>query len=295
MEPQSSVSLLQLGGLMAGLVIVAFVFLGAALWITRRRSQTTPKPAAKKQPQPTTKRPAQRPRPSQERQRQQARPQNRRMESPSTNAPAPNAPPGATELMRVYRDPANGELIIQIEGEDYRTLGDIKQAGIEKPFLAVLRDLARTAKETGDQVTRQMPARPAHPVEPTPEPAPARAPLTAVPPTIEELTGSTMQTQEPEPIGTFFGNMRKMVPGGPSNEELEQPLGIADQIEAVLQLKLLNSEAFQGHRLHIKPAPGGGVRIEVGDKIYEAVSDIENVGIREFVQSAIQDWERQQG
>lgn len=311
MEPQSSVSLLQLGGLMVGLIVVAVIFIVAALLITRQRNESTRKaradapaqPAKKRRKQTASGRPSRKPqtsrqpsstkRPAQQKRRKPA--SQPTIETPPAPDEAVPAPYGATELMRVYRDPAGGDLIIQIDGENYRTLGDIKQAGIEKPFMAVLRDLARTAKETGNQLSSEATERPPQTTQPAPDPTPDRPPLTAVPPTLEELTGETSQPQEVEPMGTFFGNVRKMIPGSPSDVEMAAPLGIADQIEAVLQLKLLTSETFKGQRLHIKPAPSGGVQIEVGDKIYEAVSDIEDDGIREFVQSAIQDWERQQG
>lgn len=286
MEPTTSVSLVQLGGLMIGLVILAAIFLIAALMITRRRKPSVKKtkPAEAKRPaaQPTTSRiPAQRtPRPP---------------TTGTVRAPVQDpAPPGAVEAMRIYRQ-ADDSLIIQIEDQQYRTLGDIRQAGIEKPFLAILRELARIAKETGGQVTHtEVTAPPESESIAAAPPPPPSPPITPVP-SMEELTATFGAANDSQPMGTFFGNMRRMIPGSPSEADMNQPPGIADQIEAVLQLKLLSSEEYRGQRIHVRAAPGGGVQIEVGDNLYEAVGDIEDDGIRAFIQSAIQDWDRQQG
>ncbi len=303
-EPQSSISLLQIGALMGGLFILALVLMGVALVLTRRR-----KPAARKGAQnkatpdaraKSPRKPAERPASPD---RQAGQPERRRPQpaaeptpSPApasvaaapqpAQATAPPPPPQAAEVMRVYRDEHDNSLIIEVDGARYRTLGDIKQAGLDRPFLATLRELARIAKETGDQVTQEAG---------TPPPPAAEPRLSAPLPSLEELTGSAPSPGEAEPIGTFFGNMRRMIPGGPSDIELDKPMGIADEIEAILQLKLLSSEEFRGRGIHIRSAPGGGVQIQVGTQVYDAVGDIEDEGIRAFVQSAIQDWERQQG
>lgn len=308
-EPQSSISLLQIGALMGGLLILALVLMGIALIVTRRRKPAPRKPV-QDAPARSGRKPAERsPTPA----RQAGQPPRQRTRPaadpppPSPPQPAPiempvasgsPPPPQTAEVLRVYRDERDDALIIEVDGARYRTLGDIKQAGIDRPFLATLRELARIAKETGDQVTQDAsaPQPSAQAVPPSAAEPPAAAPLLATPlPSLEELTGIAPRPQEAEPIGTFFGNMRRMIPGGPSTTELDQPLGFADEIEAILQLKLLSSDEFRGRGIHIRSAPGGGVQIEVGTRVYEAVGDIEDEGIRAFVQSAIQDWERQQG
>lgn len=309
MESQSSISLLQIGALMGGLLIVALVLMAIALFITRRRKPAQRKPAPTRPTQGararSQRKPAERPtapdrqarQPSEERRQPAASP----AQFPPPVEPAPAVsppPPQSTEVLRVYRDERDGALIMEVDGARYRTLGDIKQAGHEKPFLATLRELARIAKETGDEVTQGVsdPEPPAPASPPRPAPAQPASPLPAATlPSMEELTGRAPSPGEAEPIGTFFGNMRRMIPGGPSETDLEQPMGIADEIEAILQLKLLSSEQFRGRGIHIRSAPGGGVQIAVGTQVYEAVGDIEDEGIRAFVQSAIQDWERQQG
>lgn len=71
-------------------------------------------------------------------------------------------------------------------------------------------------------------------------------------------------------------------------------LNLAAAIEAYLQHKLHFSGDYADRRLHIHSAPGGGVRIQVDDRYYDAVSDIEDPAIRQFIAETIQEWQDQQ-
>src|SRR5262249_11356221 len=77
-------------------------------------------------------------------------------------------------------------------------------------------------------------------------------------------------------------------------QKLEQKpvpeINIAGAIEAYLQYKLQHSPEYAGHSIHIHPAPGGGVSIEADGKYYEAVSDVADPAVREFIAQAIQEW-----
>jgi hypothetical protein len=253
--------------------------------------------------------------------------------NPASTPPPPapvNAPPDATEIMRIWRDVVDGSLIIQIGDEHYRTMGDVKLAGQERRFMAVLRELARLAKETGSEVTTAPPAAsepppapqpalpPAEPApvaaaplpqpepeelappapepEPAPVPAPDPGPVQPVAPPVQQPAAPA--ANDSEPIGSFFQNVRKAVQTGGKSAQVEptpEPPGIAQQIELILQAKIQATPAFQGRRIHIHPSVSGGVTIEADGTFYEAVSDIEDEDVRAFVQSAIQAWEQRSG
>jgi hypothetical protein len=68
-------------------------------------------------------------------------------------------------------------------------------------------------------------------------------------------------------------------------------LNIAGAIEAYLQYKLRHTPEFDGRSIHIYPSPDGGVSIEVDDRYYDAVSDIDDPTVREFIATAIQEWQ----
>jgi hypothetical protein len=98
-----------------------------------------------------------------------------------------------------------------------------------------------------------------------------------------------------EPIGSFFDNVRRAVRDRGKDKTAEPAVvSIPDQIEAYLQYRLALTPPFLGRSIHVREAPGGGVRIEVDGRFYEAVSDIEDTNVRDFVRTAIQEWEDKQ-
>jgi len=68
-------------------------------------------------------------------------------------------------------------------------------------------------------------------------------------------------------------------------------LNIAGAIEAYLQYKISHTPDFQGRNIHIYPSPDGGVSIEAEGRYYDAVGDIEDTEVREFIANAIQEWQ----
>jgi hypothetical protein len=71
-------------------------------------------------------------------------------------------------------------------------------------------------------------------------------------------------------------------------------LGLADQIELILQARLSRSNEFEGRSIHVRPSVKGGVRIDVDGQFYDAVSDVPDADVRQFIQAAIQEWESRQ-
>ena len=102
--------------------------------------------------------------------------------------PDVSTPPDAAEVLHLWRDVVDGSLIIQIGADYHRTMGDIAAAGQERRFMAVLRELARIAKETADEVSTP-PA--------TSEPLPV--PTIAPPEEPVQVAQPAEQDQEPEP------------------------------------------------------------------------------------------------
>lgn len=173
------------------------------------------------------------------------------------------APPDTIEVMRIWRDVIDGSLVIQIGGESYRTMGDIRAADEERRFMAILRDLARIAKDLPPAPPESLmpeavapPAAPAPsqsteaeipPVSPPPapenfapppEPAPPPGPATqarpeaapaparqpVMPPPSFQAQPSRTGEDDAEPIGTFFDNVRKAIrTGGKSAQAAPNP------------------------------------------------------------------------
>ena len=71
-------------------------------------------------------------------------------------------------------------------------------------------------------------------------------------------------------------------------------INVAGAIEEYLQYKLRQTPEYAGRALHVRPAPDGGVRIQVDARFYEAVGDVDDPVIREFLTRTIQEWQDQQ-
>jgi hypothetical protein len=71
-------------------------------------------------------------------------------------------------------------------------------------------------------------------------------------------------------------------------------LNLANAIEAYLQHKLNFTPEYVDRDLHVHAAPGGGVRIQVDNRYYDAVSDIEDETVRTFIAETIQEWQERQ-
>jgi hypothetical protein len=71
-------------------------------------------------------------------------------------------------------------------------------------------------------------------------------------------------------------------------------LDIAGAIETYLQHKLAQTPEYAGRKIHVHSAPGGGVRIQVDESFYDAVGDVTDAGVREFLSATIQEWQDRQ-
>ncbi len=161
------------------------------------------------------------------------------------------------EILRIWRDLADGSMVIEIEGEYYRQVHEITDPALYRRFLSILRELAKQARAVE---ASGGPGRATPPVTPRAEAIPSK--ITGVPPT----------AQQPPP------------PQGDS---------IAAQIEAFLQYKLQHSE-FSARSIHVREAIGGGVRIEVDGHFYEGIGDVIDPDVREFLRRTIKEWEARQ-
>jgi len=86
--------------------------------------------------------------------------------------------------------------------------------------------------------------------------------------------------------------MQKLKRGQKPSEVAPVPeINIAGAIEAYLQHKLSITPEYAGRNIHIYPAPGGGVSIQVDGQFFEAVSDVSDPDVREFLSDTITEWQ----
>lgn len=210
----------------------------------------------------------------------------------------------AVEVMAILRDVVDGSLMVQMGDKVFRTLaGDETQ---KNNFMKVMRELSTVVK-TAPQVSSQPEqvteseqpdevdepaalrdlidtsvAQESIPTKPAPRPTPPV--LTGVP-----LPGDLPKFKmEPLPAKKPGGILRR----GKLELEPVPELNIAGAIEAFLQHKLQFTPEYAGRSIHVHPAPGGGVAIEVDGRFFEAVGDVDDEEIRTFLQTTIQEWQQ---
>jgi hypothetical protein len=193
----------------------------------------------------------------------------------------------AQELLLLMRDEASGRLLLLLSGaalEQFSAADDPQRAR----FTSLMQEFAA---QTG------MVAMPAPADRPTPPPA-SDPDFRPTPPPVAPRPISTA------PMGNFdlpkYREMEDTVkPGGFGRRSKveHQPvpeLNIAGAIESFLQHKLSITGGLPGHHVHVKAAPNGGVRIEVDGRSFEAVSDVSDPEIRQYLQDTIAEWQARQ-
>lgn len=196
-------------------------------------------------------------------------------------------PPDSVELLRVWRDLSDGQLIVEIGGKRFGSLGELRGANLERRFVSVVRDLDSMAEQPP---TPRQPARaPTRREPPRRESAPHEDPPL---PVDDELTGQPLSMSP----GSMFRQMTRvaMGHGAPPPTEEKPERSIADQIEDLLQERLAGSPEFSARTIHVKPSLEGGVRIEVDGAFYDGVGEVADDDVRALIQDVVREWEESQ-
>lgn len=190
----------------------------------------------------------------------------------------------ATEVLVVLRDSRDGSLLLQSAGVAHSATERTPSRAVLESVLAELRQKLPSA-----------PAASAPPAEPSAAPRPAstaEVPRVVPPPPV---AGGVMPGDLPK-----FSDMRDEIKsrGAFRPYKSEMPpipeLNIPAAIEAYLQYKKSYSPEFAKRSIHVHAAPGGGVRIEVEGRYYDAVGDVEDADVRAFLQATIEEWQSRQ-
>ncbi|MBC7812499.1 MAG: hypothetical protein H7175_15200 [Burkholderiales bacterium] len=228
----------------------------------------------------------------------------------------------AAEVLVIMRDITTGDLIVEMNGKAYRDLKRIASDDpeLQRRYTNTLRDLSsKSALVAKDIAFGEAPASSVSQEEPaTSSDAPpdfesGDAPM----PDLHSLTGMSpaaatynppAHTSNPLPPGSLPGDLpsfklpdaspieakRGLLGGvrGPKKQEFQPvpEINIAAAIEAYLQHKIVNTPEWKGRNIHVHPA-NDGVRIQVDTMYYEAVGEVEDPIVREFLAATIQEWQ----
>jgi hypothetical protein len=182
-------------------------------------------------------------------------------------------PSDAVEVMRVWRDLSDGSLIIQMGDQRYRSVSEIRSPELVRRFTAVVRELWSMINGTPGRSTG---------TAPTASEAPGG--LKA------RVTKTDSQPQKP-------GRLQKLtqqVLGQSTTQQPEPAGGIADAVEEFLQARLAASPQFAARSIHIRLSHDHGVSIEVDGHYYNAIDEVIDPDVRDFLFAIMKEWEARQ-
>lgn len=193
------------------------------------------------------------------------------LRNPGTNRPA--AAPEAkkeTGVLRVWRDPVHGKLLVEVKGEPAKNARELSPDGLDT-FKKILNELHNWAGEPSGVIAPAVSAQPAPPEEPVvPAPSPASQPKPARVGPVDILSRA------------ILADVRK--PEAP-------PASIAAQIDEILQEKLVAEPAIT-RAVRLLEIPGKGMVVMVGLDQYAGVDEVPDADVRALIHSAVAEWER---
>lgn len=77
----------------------------------------------------------------------------------------------------------------------------------------------------------------------------------------------------------------------PKSLEAGQPRTFVDDIEDIVQRRILLIPALVGRELHVRPGPGGKVLFVFDGQEYQNVDDVPNLTARQLIQDSIREWD----
>ncbi len=225
------------------------------------------------------------------------------------------------EVMSILRDVAEGGLLVQIGEKVYRHPPALADAEFKRRFTTTVSELAKSvtsAAVAGSPSAAPVETKPADQDAPIVTPPPtgsstsseafsvnADADPTPVvrmsPPTAKPNVPPVSTPQMPFDLPKYKledapslkpqGALRR--PPKPTNQPLPE-INVGGSVEAYLQHKLALTPEYANRSIHIRSAPKGGVVIEVDNRFFETVGDVDDAEVRAFLQATIEEWQARQ-
>lgn len=192
-------------------------------------------------------------------------------------------PQDAVEVMRVWRDINDGALLVQIGDTLFRSVAEMRDRGLARRFISVVKDLAQLATVGARAAGLPIPN-----FEATSGVVSEPGAWSTNPPTLKTPPTTPSQPTSPKPV-------LKMTPNDPTENMIDpDDLGIAGQINQLLQLRLRQTPVFRERHIRMRSRSDGSLEIVVDDNVYNSVGAIEDREVREFVAVVVKEWEASQ-
>jgi hypothetical protein len=199
-------------------------------------------------------------------------------------AESPPEPDGVL-LMQVWQDD-DGVLLVEVDGERYRRLYDIRDGAVGRGVLETINRLVAFSKGQESRTTSPMqPATLADAPSSASEPrAEVRSEPFPVQLQAESTTAAPKQRFTMDPV-PFRRRKDVLQPG--------ITLDLAAEVDKFLQIRASASPEFGRRYIHVTSSPDGGLRFHVDGARYDALDAIPDGQVQALLRAAIADWEAQ--
>lgn len=205
-----------------------------------------------------------------------------------------NFAPGSQAVSLLRLSPGRA-LHVEVGGARYRSFAEIEDPQLKRQVLEAAMDLVRFTGVLGVESIA---------------PAPVDKTYSWREDLRDEIRAQGRQTPEPpasEALEERFLNLLSEIGPAPAVEkprlaaalplrrspksEQPQPPSVVDEIEAIIQRRVLLIAALAGHDLHVRQGPEGNVLFVFEGQEYGQLDDVPNLTARQLVKDAIQEWE----
>jgi hypothetical protein len=173
--------------------------------------------------------------------------------------------------LRIGHAPADGALVIELDGRRYRRLSDLPSEESRRQVLAMMGELTAFAQGLG------VPAQTRQPATPAPD---------------EFLKQLNAAASAPAPLKSYslIESLRTRTP-----KPAPTPIGIAGQVEQILQQQLADNPTLRGWSIHIVTAPDSSLQVQVEGQLLHWPDSVPDGPVRDAIQKAIRAWEQTAG
>jgi len=187
------------------------------------------------------------------------------------------------EEVRLWREEEGGPLVVEVGGQTYYHMSDVQSRAVRRQLVALAADLIhftgllpsveQPLPETGEwrESLRQ-----AIKVQPPPPP-PAEAPA------LEEPISPDLPKHRLFELLERPRNLPEKPPGEPS---------FVDEIERIIQRRLLEGPRWMDKEVHVRASPDGGIQILVDDKVYASPQEVPDEWVRKLIEDSVKEWEK---
>lgn len=244
---------------------VALALIGVAVWMTRREREARAKAA---------------PPPGESPQAPASEPSIDNPAAPPAHPAGLGDPPGPTppgdetvEILRVLRHQKHGDLMVEMGGQRYSRVKDIKDS---RTGLDLIDTIAALQKFVGPEVFAPLAA------------AQSPGPIQAAP------APEPLQLPSMNPFKQMLILRDRDLKKSREKAQPPPPSSIVEEIEALLVKRVVGSP-FEGRSIHMRPGLHGGAHIDVDGHGCASVEDVADPEVKQFLKSVIAEWEKEAG